>query len=346
MNPEPNQESISISLDEYTRLKLAEDFYHVIFEESPFLMVINDLDDHTYIDGNHWFCNLISDPGKSFIGKPIMGLGFDVSLDSHKEMVRLLQQNGYINSYELNSYRQRNGEVRDFLLWTKIIKIKEKKYAFATMQDVTEGNKNRKELIASEKKYRGLYQQMLDAFVRTDMNGTIIEANEAFHNLTGYKTHELNKMNFRDLTPLSFLLVEQEILETQILKRGYSDLYQKEYIRKDGVVIPVELRTHLEVDSQGHPLSMWAIIRDISERQKSYAELKESQVQLRALASHIQNIREEEKISIAREIHDELGHLLTAVKLDLEEIGASPATAGCIQEKLNPIISQIGRAHV
>ena len=86
---------------------------------------------------------------------------------------------------------------------------------------------------------------------------------------------------------------------------------------------------------------MWAIIRDISERQKSFAELKESQVQLRALASHIQDIREEEKISIAREIHDELGHLLTAVKLDLEEIGASPATDNSIQEKLNPIISLV-----
>ncbi len=341
MNPEPDRDSVSISLKEYEQLKSTADFFHAIFEESPFVLVINDLESNKYVNGNHWFCDLMSDPGKNFIGKPIMDLGLGVSMESHEEMIRLIQQNGYLNSYELSSYRQQNGEIHDFLVWTRMIKIKEKKYAFSTMQDVTEGNKHRKELIASEKKYRGLYQQMLDAFVRTDMNGTIIEANEAFLTLTGYMMHELNKMNFRDLTPLSFLVVEQEILETQILKRGYSDLYQKEYIRKDGVVIPVELRTRLEVDSQGLPLSMWAIIRDISERQKSFAELKESQVQLRALASHIQDIREEEKISIAREIHDELGHLLTAVKLDLEEIGASPATDNSIQEKLNPIISLV-----
>ena len=341
MNPEPNGESISISLKEYEQLKSTADFFHAVFEESPFVLVINDLESNKYVNGNHWFCDLMSDPGKSFIGKPIMDLGLGVSLESHEEMVRLIKQNGYLNSYELTSYLQQNGEVHDFLVWTRIIKIKEKKYAFSTMQDVTEGNKHRKELIASEKKYRGLYQQMLDAFIRTDINGTIIEANDAFFTLTGYEKHELNKMNFRDLTPLSFLVVEEDILQTQILKRGYSDLYQKEFIRKDGVVIPVELRTHLEVDLQGHPLSLWAIIRDITERQKSYTELKESQVQLRALASHIQNIREEEKSSIAREIHDELGHLLTAVKLDLEEIGAGQATAGSIQEKLNPIISLV-----
>jgi len=182
---------------------------------------------------------------------------------------------------------------------------------------------------------------MLDAFIRTDMDGTIIEANEAFLKLTGYTMPELNKMNFRDLTPLSFLVVEQDILEHQILKRGYSDLYQKEYILKDGTVVPVELRTHLEMDKQGQPVSMWAIIRDISERQKAFAEIKASQFQLRALASHIQNVREEEKISIAREIHDELGHLLTAVKLDLEEISVSSSTASNIEEKLNPIISLV-----
>ncbi|MBK6967293.1 MAG: PAS domain S-box protein [Bacteroidales bacterium] len=139
---------------------------------------------------------------------------------------------------------------------------------------------------------------MLDAFIRTDMKGTIIEANEAFLTLTGYTMPELNKMNFRDLTPLSFLVVEQDILESQILTRGYSDVYQKEYIRKDGTVVPVELRTHLEIDKQGQPLSMWAIIRDISIRQKAFAELKASQVQLRALASHLQNVREKRRSAL------------------------------------------------
>lgn len=340
MNNEPNPESISISFEEYTRLKHTEDFYNAVFEESPFILVINDAENEKYIDGNHFFCDIVGLTKEEFIGKTASELGFSTDAESHKEMLNLLHRDGYIHGLE-RTYQQRDGSMLDYLIWTKIIGIKEKKYAFTTMQDITESNIHKNELIASEFKYRGLYMQMLDSFIRTDMDGFIIEANEAFLKLTGYTMPELNKMNFLDLTPLSFLVVGKDIFEEQILKRGYSDLYQKEYIRKDGTAVPVELRTHLEVDKQCQPVSMWAIIRDISIRHKAFAELKASQVQLRALASRIQNVREEEKISIAREIHDDLGHLLTAVKRDLEEISGSPATSDCIEGKLNPIISLV-----
>ena len=263
MIPELNPDSISISNEEYNRLKNTEGFYQAIFEESPFILVINDVENEKYIDGNHFFCDIVGYTKEEFIGKTAFELGLSNDDESHEEMLSILHRDGYINGLE-RSYKQRDGSMRDYLIWTKINHIKEKMYAFTTMQDITESNTHKKELIASESKYRGLYMQMLDAFIRTDMNGTIIEANEAFLKLTGYTMPELNKMNFRDLTPLSFLVVEQDILEQQILKRGYSDLYQKEYILKDGTVVPVELRTHLEMDKHGKPVSMWAIIRDIS----------------------------------------------------------------------------------
>lgn len=57
--------------------------------------------------------------------------------------------------------------------------------------------------------------------------------------------------------------------------------------------------------------------RMIRERQHAEEELKHSYLQIRRLASHLQNIREEERASMAREIHDELGQQLTALKLDV-----------------------------
>ena len=55
----------------------------------------------------------------------------------------------------------------------------------------------------------------------------------------------------------------------------------------------------------------------IRESERAEEELKRSYVQIRKLASHLQNIREEERASMAREIHDELGQYLTALKLDV-----------------------------
>ena len=60
---------------------------------------------------------------------------------------------------------------------------------------------------------------------------------------------------------------------------------------------------------------------EISERERAEEQLRASLSQLRALAARIQNVREEERTSIAREIHDELGQACTAIKMDLALIG-------------------------
>jgi PAS domain S-box-containing protein len=65
-----------------------------------------------------------------------------------------------------------------------------------------------------------------------------------------------------------------EIIREQVLQRGHSDLYEKEYRRKDGTIIPVELRTILSRDEEGRPSAMWAIVRDIGERKRVEAELQ------------------------------------------------------------------------
>ena len=59
---------------------------------------------------------------------------------------------------------------------------------------------------------------------------------------------------------------------------------------------------------------------DVTESKRAEEELQRSFDQLRALTARLQSVREEERKRVAREIHDELGQALTAIKLDLSAL--------------------------
>ncbi len=143
--------------------------------------------------------------------------------------------------------------------------------------DVTQRRQTEEALQESEAKYRKLHESMRDAFVVVDMNGRIQESNRIYQEMLGYSVEELRRLTYVDLTPAKWHAFEADIVAEQILPRGYSEVYEKEYRRKDGTVFPIELRTILIRDDAGQPKQMWAIIRDITERKQAETALRESE---------------------------------------------------------------------
>ena len=131
-----------------------------------------------------------------------------------------------------------------------------------------------------ENKYSKIFHTNLSALGHATLDGTLLDGNQAFLDLTGYSLEELRKMTFYDLTPEKWRAMEADIIENQVIKRGYSDEYEKEYIRKDGSIVPLSLRVWLEKDESGKPLSVFASIQDITERKKMEAAIKEEQDKL------------------------------------------------------------------
>ena len=70
-------------------------------------------------------------------------------------------------------------------------------------------------------------------------------------------------------------------------------------------------------DKAGHIIGTVGISRDISERKAAESELIKSRAQLRELSNYLQSVREAERSRISRELHDELGQTLTALKMEL-----------------------------
>jgi PAS domain S-box-containing protein len=156
----------------------------------------------------------------------------------------------------------------------------------AVLRDITERKRADEALKESERKYRDLYESLQDGFVLIGMDGTIRQFNEAFRAMTGYTAAELSRMTYFDLTPAKWHAAERAIVEEQVLPRGYSELYEKEYRRKDGTVFPVELRRLLLRDAGGG-YAMWAIVRDITDRRRAELSLRESEERFRQVAETV-----------------------------------------------------------
>jgi PAS domain S-box-containing protein len=184
---------------------------------------------------------------------------------------------------------------------------------------------------SDDAKYRLLYETMTDAFVSVDMAGSIIEFNRAYLDMLGYSEPELRRKTYVDLTPARWHAMEADIVRKQILARGYSDVYEKEYRRKDGTVFPIELRTCLMCDTRGRPAAMWAIIRDISARKRLEAALRASHrtlerqvrartAQLGALTHRLQRVQQSERQQLAQILHEDLQQRLAGARYALRAL--------------------------
>jgi len=175
--------------------------------------------------------------------------------------------------------------------------------------DVTDRIQAEERLQESEKKWRELFENLRDGWVSTDMEGRFIECNRAFEELLGYTTDELRALTYQELTPERWHALEERIVRERIVKHGYSGVYEKEYIRKNGTVFPVELTSYLRTDGEGNPIGMWGLARDISERVAAEEALEESQ-------ARYQSLFENSPISLWQEDYSQTKAALEQLKRD------------------------------
>jgi PAS domain S-box-containing protein len=123
----------------------------------------------------------------------------------------------------------------------------------------------------SEQRLRGLYEAPHVGIVLTDMSGRYLQFNEAFRNICGYTADELLALDYWALTPQKYASAEAAQLET-VRRTGRYGPYEKEYVRKDGSLIPLQLNGALLKGSDGQTY-IWSIVEDITERKKLEARL-------------------------------------------------------------------------
>jgi PAS domain S-box-containing protein len=184
------------------------------------------------------------------------------------------------------------------------------------LRDITERKRVEAALRENEQRYRTLFSQAMDGILLLNAEGNVVSVNGAFARMHGYAEDELLNMNLRELdTPETLALAPERI--SRILA-GESIGFEVEHYHKDGHVVPIDVAT-TGVDIDGR-LYILAFHRDITERRRAEEKLRRSQQELRGLSKAANEALEAERRRTARELHDELGQLLTALKMDLESL--------------------------
>ena len=189
----------------------------------------------------------------------------------------------------------------------------------------------------SEERHRTILQTAMDGFWRADLQGRLLEVNEAYCQMSGYSEEELLAINIRDIeateTP-----ADTDAHMQKVMAQG-EDRFETRHRRKDGSIFEVEVSVQYKPTERG---LLVAFLRDITERKKAeellhqaYYELERrvkertadlerankalqlSEENLRFLTSKILSVQEKERKRISYELHDGLGQSLAVLKLQL-----------------------------
>jgi two-component system sensor histidine kinase UhpB len=300
-------------------LKESENKFHLLFEKSldPVLLLYNS----EYIDCNEAAFKIMGYSSK----EELIGLHpWDTSPEFQPD-----GKKSFVKTMDIITRTMREGSSRFEWLHKKItgeefwsdvsltvIAIHGKYFIYDVWKDITDRKKMEEALRISETQYRQMFENNpLPALVFDFNTLKIIDVNETAITHYGYTYEEFTGMTIKEIhLPAEVPTVLSYIHGPELGKtRG-----PWKHVKKDGIVIDVEISGHM-LEFPGR-LCRIAIINDITARKKAEEELKASYEQLRILSTHINKAREQERKDVARELHDELGQILTALNMDISWI--------------------------
>lgn len=163
-------------------------------------------------------------------------------------------------------------EFKPLNLWLNIgVHSLQKNQFIALFENITERKKAEEELLKTSqenKKLSNLLDISEQPFGIGYPDGTLGYINKAFENLIGYTNHELETKTWsQTLTPFKWREMENKMLE-ELQRTDKPVKYEKEYIRKDGSIVPIELLVHLVRTENGEPLYYYSFVTDLTQRKK------------------------------------------------------------------------------
>ncbi|MEO7650149.1 MAG: PAS domain S-box protein, partial [Bryobacteraceae bacterium] len=144
-----------------------------------------------------------------------------------------------------------------------------------TASDVTDRHRAEEALVASEERYRELFENAYDMLYTHDLGGRITSVNRAGEQITGFTREEILRMQISDLAAPEHKTIPAHMMERKIGGEPVTS-YNLELLTKDGMRVPVEIISRL-IFRKGAPVAVQGIARNVTERKNLESQLLHSQ---------------------------------------------------------------------
>jgi len=221
--------------------------------------------------------------------------------------------------------------------------------SFVVLRDITQRKAAEEALRANEERIHAIVGSAMDAIISINEQQRIIVFNRAAEKIFRCAASEALGSPLDRFIPAEYRTVHQEHIR-KFAENGLTTCSVQaprtlKAVRSNGEEFPVEIAVSRV--QAGKERIYTAILRDITRRNRAEEGLRTSQEQMRALAARVQSVAEEERLRISRELHDQLGQALTAIKMDLDWLArkhkpGEEAWTEQIQDTLQLVDSTIG----
>ena len=319
----PSSKGLSVIVKDITERKRAEkalqeseERFRAIFEQAADSIALIDAETGDLVEFNGMAHENLGFTREEFQKLKIPD--FEI-IESAKEVARHIEKVVKEGSDRFDTkHRTKSGEVRDVQVSSRAISIGGRDFNQSIWRDITDLKKAEEAIRESEEKYRILFESSKDPIYLTTRDGAFIDVNEAFFDLFGYTRGDLPDLRAQDV----YVNPDQRsILREEIERNRFVRDYELKLRKKNGEEMNCLVTASVRQADDRSILGYQGFIRDVTEQRRAEDELAKSREQLRNLSAYLQSAREQERTSIAREIHDDLGQTLTALKMDLSRLG-------------------------